>query len=69
MTKSCSAIGARAGIAGKPTLEAILLAQIEQHGPKFSKLDPVRYPSAFVRKLPGCIRKTFCWRLRVRTPI
>ena len=51
------------GIAGKPTLEAILLAQIEQQRTEvFYNLDPVRYPSTFVRKLPGCVRKTFCWR-------
>ncbi|WP_426527712.1 glycosyltransferase family protein [Bradyrhizobium sp. McL0615] len=51
------------GIAGKPTLEVILLAQIEQHRTEvFYNLDPVRYPSTFVRKLPGCVRKTFCWR-------
>jgi hypothetical protein len=51
------------GIAGKPTLEAILLAQIEQHRTEiFYNLDPVRYSSSFVRKLPGCVRKTFCWR-------
>ncbi|MEH2526336.1 MULTISPECIES: glycosyltransferase [unclassified Bradyrhizobium] len=51
------------GIAGKPTLEAILLAQIEHHRTEvFYNLDPVRYPSAFVDKLPGCVRKTFCWR-------
>lgn len=51
------------GISGKPTLEAILLAQIEHHRTEvFYNLDPVRYPSAFVGKLPGCVRKTFCWR-------
>jgi hypothetical protein len=51
------------GIAGKPTLEAILLAQIEHHRTEiFYNLDPVRYPSAFVGKLPGCVKKTFCWR-------
>ena len=39
------------GIAGKPTLEAILLAQIEHHRTEvFYNLDPVRYPSAFVRQ-------------------
>jgi hypothetical protein len=48
---------------GKPTLEAILLAQIEQHRTEvFYNLDPVRYPSSFVRRLPGCVRKTLCWR-------
>jgi Glycosyl transferases group 1 len=45
------------------SLEYILLAQIEHHRTEvFYNLDPVRYPSAFVRKLPGCVRKTFCWR-------
>ena len=51
------------GLAGKPTLEAILLAQIEHHRAEvFYNMDPVRYPSAFVRKLPGTVRQTLCWR-------
>jgi hypothetical protein len=51
------------GIPGKPTLEAILLAQIEHHRTEvFYNMDPVRYPSDFVRKLPSCVRKTLCWR-------
>jgi len=51
------------GMAGKPRLEAILLAQIEHHRTEvFYNLDPVRYPSAFVGKLPGCVRQTVCWR-------
>jgi Glycosyl transferases group 1 len=51
------------GMGGKPTLETILLAQIEHHRTEvFYNLDPVRYPSAFVSKLPGCVRTTFCWR-------
>lgn len=51
------------GMAGEPTLEAILLAQIEHHATEvFYNLDPVRYPSAFVAKLPGCVKKTLCWR-------
>ena len=51
------------GMGGKPTLETILLAQIEHHRTEvFYNLDPVRYPSAFVGKLPGCVRTTFCWR-------
>ncbi len=37
------------GMPGKPSLV-------------FYNLDPVRYPSSFVRKLPGCVRKTLCWR-------
>lgn len=51
------------GMSGAPTLEAILLAQIEQHATEvFYNLDPVRYPSAFVAKLPGCVKKALCWR-------
>jgi Glycosyl transferases group 1 len=51
------------GMPQKATLEAILLAQIEQHRTEvFYNMDPIRYPSAFARKLPGCVRKTLCWR-------
>jgi hypothetical protein len=51
------------GMPGRPSLESILLAQIEHHRAEvFYNLDPVRYPSSFVRKLPGCVRKTLCWR-------
>ena len=51
------------GIPGNPPLEDILLAQIEHHRTEvFYNMDPVRYPSAFVRRLPGCVRKTLCWR-------
>jgi hypothetical protein len=51
------------GVRGKPTLEAILLAQIEHHRTEvFYNMDPVRYPSSFVQKLPGCVRQTLCWR-------
>jgi Glycosyl transferases group 1 len=45
------------------SLEQILLAQIEHHRTEvFYNLDPMRYGSAFVRKLPGCVKKTICWR-------
>jgi hypothetical protein len=48
--------------AGAP-LEEILLSQIEQHKTEvFYNLDPIRYASAFVRKLPGCVRQSICWR-------
>lgn len=51
------------GITVAPTLEAVLLAQIEHHRTEvFYNLDPVRFPSAFVAKLPGCVKKTLCWR-------
>jgi hypothetical protein len=51
------------GMRGKASLEEILLAQIEQHRTEvFYNLDPVRFPSKFVKELPGCVRKTLCWR-------
>jgi hypothetical protein len=44
-------------------LEDILLAQIEAHRTEvFYNLDPVRYPSSFVAKLPGCVKHKFAWR-------
>ncbi|MCK1551535.1 glycosyltransferase family 1 protein [Bradyrhizobium sp. 177] len=43
--------------------EDIFLAQIEHHRTEvLYNLDPVAYPSSFVRRLPGCVRKTLCWR-------
>jgi hypothetical protein len=51
------------GMRADALLEDILLAQIEHHRAEvFYNMDPLRYPSAFVRKLPGCIKKTLCWR-------
>ncbi|SDN36502.1 glycosyltransferase [Afipia sp. GAS231] len=51
------------GMAAASSLEQILLAQIEHHGTEvFYNLDPVRYPSRFVGSLPGCVKKTICWR-------
>jgi Glycosyl transferases group 1 len=44
-------------------LEQILLAQIEHHrADVFYNLDPIRYDSSFVRKLPGCVKTSVCWR-------
>ncbi|RXG94530.1 glycosyltransferase [Bradyrhizobium zhanjiangense] len=44
-------------------LEQILLAQIEQHRTEvFYNLDPIRYCSKFVSKLPGCVKKSIAWR-------
>jgi hypothetical protein len=52
------------GIRVAASLEDILVAQIEHHRTEvFYNLDPVRYPSSFVRKLPGCVRKAVCWRV------
>ena len=51
------------GVAESATLEDILLSQIEDHGAEvFYNLDPIRYPSSFLRKLPGCVRRTVAWR-------
>ena len=51
------------GMPGGSSLEKILLAQIEHHQTEvFYNTDPVRYPSHFVGKLPGCVKKTICWR-------
>jgi hypothetical protein len=51
------------GLPPKASSEDILLAQIEQHRTEiFYNMDPVRYPSSFVRKLPGSVRATSCWR-------
>ena len=41
----------------------ILLAQIEHHRAEvFYNLAPVTYDSAFVRRLPGCVKATVAWR-------
>ena len=63
-TRSCSAAGrASTACPASRTLEVILLAQIEHHGTEvFYNLDPVRYPSAFVRQLPGCVKRSIAWR-------
>lgn len=51
------------GLQAKSSLENILLAQIEHHRTEILyNLDPVRFPSSFVRELPGSVRKTVCWR-------
>jgi hypothetical protein len=42
---------------------SILLAQLEHHRTEiFYNLDPMRYQSDFVRRLPGCVRKSVAWR-------
>ena len=51
------------GLSMNATLEMILLAQIEHHRAEvFYNMDPMRYGSDFVRKLPGCVRKSLAWR-------
>jgi hypothetical protein len=44
-------------------LEQILLAQIEHHRTEvFYNLDPMRYGSSFINKLPSCVKRAICWR-------
>jgi hypothetical protein len=51
------------GLDRRASLEEILLAQIEEHGAEcFYNTDPMRFGSSFVRRLPGCVRSTACWR-------
>jgi hypothetical protein len=51
------------GMRSNATLPEILLAQIENHRTEvFYNLDPMRYQSDFVRKLPGCVNKSIAWR-------
>jgi hypothetical protein len=53
----------QAGLPSKFRLEDILLAQIEHHRTEvLYNLDPIRFPSTFVRRLPGSVRATLCWR-------
>jgi hypothetical protein len=50
------------GIPGKPTLDVILLAQLEHHRTEvFYNLDPTRYGSDFVRRLPACVKHVIAW--------
>jgi len=51
------------GLHADASLADILLSQIEDHRTEvFYNLDPMRYQSDFVRKLPGCVKKTIAWR-------
>lgn len=51
------------GLPASIALEDILLAQIEHHRTEvWYNLDPIPYGTAFVRKLPSCVKKILCWR-------
>ena len=51
------------GMPASSLLNDILLAQIESHRTEvFYNLDPMRYGSDFVRRLPGCVRRSIAWR-------
>ena len=54
---------AEAGMPANSSPEKILLAQLEQHrADVFYNLDPMRFQSDFVRKLPGCVERSVAWR-------
>lgn len=51
------------GMPLKSSLESILLAQIEDHrADVFYNLDPMRFQSTFVRRLPSCVKRSIAWR-------
>ena len=51
------------GLNREVALADILLAQIEAHRTEvFYNLDPVSYGSDFIRRLPGCVKKSYAWR-------
>ncbi len=51
------------GMSPQAGLPEILLAQIEHHRTEvFYNLDPIRYGSDFVRRLPGCVKHSIAWR-------
>lgn len=51
------------GLKADTPLPDVLLAQIEAHGAEvFYNSDPVRYGAAFLKRLPGCVRRSIAWR-------
>lgn len=51
------------GLKRNVSLQDILLAQIEEHRAEvFYNLDPVRFGTSFVKRLPGCVRGSVAWR-------
>lgn len=51
------------GLPRKASREDILLAQIEAHRTEvFYNIDPIRYPSTFVKRLPSTVRRSIAWR-------
>ncbi len=54
---------AEQGLSAQTSLEDILLAQIEHHRTDvFYNLDPLRYGSSFIRRLPSSVRHSVAWR-------
>lgn len=51
------------GLPKRSTLDDILLAQIEDHRTEvFYNLDPMKYGSDFIRRLPASVRHSLAWR-------
>lgn len=51
------------GMPRKCSLTDILLAQIEHHQTEiFYNMDPVRFNSSFIQKLPDCVKTSIAWR-------
>ena len=51
------------GLPAGSSLTEILLGQLENHRTEvFYNLDPMRYGSDFIRRLPGCVRHKLAWR-------
>lgn len=51
------------GLKSETSLDEILLAQIEDHRTEiFYNSDPMRYGDEFLKRLPGCVRRTVAWR-------
>jgi Glycosyl transferases group 1 len=51
------------GLKPDTALDDILLSQIEDHRTEvFYNIDPVRYGAAFLRRLPGSVRRRIAWR-------
>lgn len=51
------------GMSDSVSLDEVLLAQVEEHRSEvFYNLNPMRYQTDFVRRLPSCVKKTLAWR-------
>jgi hypothetical protein len=51
------------GLSRSASLDEILLAQIEHHRAEvFYNLDPMRCGDAFLKRLPGSVKRTIAWR-------
>ena len=51
------------GLKGNVSLTEILLAQIEAHRTEvFYNIDPIRYSTDLIKRLPGTVRRKIAWR-------